>query len=97
MVRYYLAALAKTDLTSIHAHISTDSVEAADRVLASPYDAFELLGTSPELGTLRPDYQPANLRVFAARRYVIAYRFKNNAVEILRVLHGARDIDAMMG
>lgn len=81
MPGYRIAARAKKELAEIHAYISADSVDAADRFLDQLYDSFELLGASPELGTLRPNYRPTNLRTFSVRRYVIAYRFTKNVVE----------------
>jgi len=75
MPGYRIAARATKDLAEIHAYISADSVEAADRVLDQLHDTFHLLVVSPELGTLRPNYRPANLRTFSVRRYVVAYRF----------------------
>ena len=96
MPGYRVAARAKKDLSEIHAYIQADSMEGADRMLDQIHETFELLGTSPELGTLRPNYRPANLRTFSVRRYVVAYRYTKNVVEILRVLHGARDIDELM-
>jgi toxin ParE1/3/4 len=53
-----------------------------------------MLRQRPFLGQRRNDLQ-AGLRAFCVKRYVIFYRFDDQAVTILRVLHGARDASAV--
>jgi hypothetical protein len=46
------------------------------------------------MGRLRPELAP-HLRSFPIGNYVIFYRLTQEGIEVARVLHGARDIDAL--
>ena len=89
-VRY--TALARRDLIDIWVGIALDSPGAADRL----FDRIEArvmgLGAFPELGSLRPDIAMA-ARVLVEAPYLILYRILSDGVQVVRVLHGARDID----
>jgi len=81
--------LALTDLDEAAAFISQDNPEAAKRAVKRVRDAARLLSDQPNAG--RPG------RVHGTRELVIAdtplilpYRVVRNTVQILRVLHGAR-------
>jgi toxin ParE1/3/4 len=52
---------------------------------------FVKLANLPDLGRLRRDLAP-HLRSHPIGRYVIFYRSTNHGIEIVRVLHGARDL-----
>jgi toxin ParE1/3/4 len=47
------------------------------------------------MGRPREDLRPG-LRSIAVERYVLFYRVSAAAVEILRVLHSSRDMDAIL-
>jgi toxin ParE1/3/4 len=55
---------------------------------------LQLLAEQPLLGQLRDDLRP-NLRAFSARRYVILYYPREFGIEVVTILHGARDIEGM--
>ena len=55
---------------------------------------FEPLRTFPESGAPRGQIRPG-LRVVFHQRYAIYYRPLPDAVVIIRVVHGARDITAI--
>ena len=46
----------------------------------------------PGIGRARPELRP-DLRSFAVGRYVIFYRATREGIEVVRVIHGMRDID----
>ena len=71
------------------------SVGIADRVIDSLVDCFWLLGRHPRMGRLRADLRP-DLRSFAVGEYVILYRLDGEDVVILLVLHGSRDLPALL-
>ena len=50
-----------------------------------------LLAENPEMGRTRNDLE-TNLRSFPVGNYVIFYEVIVGGIEVLRVLHGARDI-----
>lgn len=69
--------------------ISQYSPAAADRTVAAILDAVENLKRFPALG--RPG-RVAGTRelVISGTPYIVAYRVRNDAVELLLVLHAAR-------
>jgi toxin ParE1/3/4 len=69
--------------------ISQYSPAAADRTVAAILDAVENLKRFPALG--RPG-RVAGTRelVISGTPYIVAYRVRSNAVELLLVLHAAR-------
>lgn len=82
---------AAQDLIDIATFVAEHDVMAADRLL-DRFDAkCRLLAQQPELGTLREDLA-AGLRFFPVGNYLIFYRAIPDGIEIIRVLHGARDL-----
>jgi toxin ParE1/3/4 len=85
-------AQAHRDLLDIWLGIAPDNQAAADRV----YDRLEarvrILQQHPEIGPARPDIAP-DARVLLEAPYLILYRILPDALQIVRVLHGARRID----
>ena len=53
-----------------------------------------LLAENPKLGAARPDIAP-EVRYLTVGNYLILYRELSNSVEIVRVLHGARNLEAI--
>ena len=82
---------AAADLEDIWLYIAIDNVGAAERVIRQIYDAEDRLAAFPESGRARPELG-SEIRSWAVGGYVIFYRIGPAAVEILRILHGARDL-----
>jgi toxin ParE1/3/4 len=100
VARYFLSQEAIEDLDLIWTHIAQDNPEAADRVLDAAYRTCQMLAQHPELGRLRefPNTDLKSMRSFVVAdfpNYVVFYRTLPDKVEIVRVLHGARDIDSL--
>src|SRR5689334_14123983 len=95
MSRFHLARLAETDLAEIHAFIARDKPAAAQRQLSAFFERFHMLAKQPILGEARDDLS-VGLRTFALRGYVICYCPTGNSVRIARVLHGSRDLAALL-
>lgn len=89
------SAAAEQDLTDIWVSIAQDNPAAADRVLSGLLDAEERLADHPQLGRLRPEL-PGQLRSWSVAPYVLFYQPLADAILIVRVLHGARDIDDLL-
>jgi toxin ParE1/3/4 len=96
----YRTPQAKADLIGIALHIAEGSERAAMRFLDSAEATFKSLARKPELGHLG-EFRSAHLigvrrwRVNGFKNYLIFYREREDGVEIVRVLHGARDIEAV--
>jgi toxin ParE1/3/4 len=65
---------------------------AADRWVDELDAAFSRLATQPLMGRARPELAP-DLRSFPFRRYVIFCIPLPDGIDLVRVLHSARDID----
>lgn len=89
-----LSARALTDLDDIWDWIAAESLAAADRTIDELGEAIARLGRQPGLGRARPELMPG-IRSHPHGRYVIFYRAHDVAIEVVRVLHGSRDIDAI--
>jgi len=93
-MRVVLAAAAKLDIQGIYDYAGEDGLEATDRLVDELDIAMRRLGDWPELGRPRPELRPG-LRSLSSGNYLIFYRINVSRVEILRVVHGRRDVDAI--
>ena len=94
MTRVTHTPQARQDLFSIWSYIAEDNPPAADRLLDTINEKCELLADHPKLGPARPDLAP-DLRYFPVGSYLILYREIATGVEIVRVLHGVRNLNAI--
>lgn len=85
---------AADDMFEIWAAVAAHNARAADRLIDRFYDAEEVLGRNPEIGEARPEIAP-DFRKWTVAPYVMFYRVTADAVEVVRVLHGARDFEAV--
>ena len=86
------SALARADLIQIWVDIALDNQAAADRVYERLEARVKILERFPEAGMARPDIAK-DAMVLVESPYLILYRLVSEGVQIVRVLHGARDID----
>jgi toxin ParE1/3/4 len=86
---------AKQDLRDIWRGLAEYSGLAfADSTLANIESKFRLLAQFPSSGRVRAELL-AGLRSYPAGDFVIFYRIIETTVEVVRVLHGRRDIDVI--
>lgn len=88
------------DLDAIGSFIAEDNLNAATRFLEAAEAAFDLLASMPSMGRAVPfrgrTAQDIRMwRVQGFERYLIFYRAIEQGIEIVRVLHGARDIERL--
>jgi len=86
-------ANAEEDLIATWLHIARDDEAAADRLLDRIEARWQQLATYPFSGAPREDIAPG-IRHLVVGEYLTLYRVSEDAVEILRVLHGRRNIEA---
>lgn len=84
-------AKAQDDLFGIWATIAADSMASADRLLDQIDARLKLLSAFPEMGTARDDLV-AGFRHLPVGEYLVLYRILTKEVEIVRVVHGRRDL-----
>ena len=92
--RVRVSRAAKNDLDEIWFYIAGHNIDAADRFVDLLADKFPLLASSPAMGRAREELEPG-LRSFPVKRYLILYRPRKGGIEIVRVIHGARDLSAL--
>jgi len=79
------------DLAEIWACIAEDSPRQADAFAAAIDREIRGLARRPLIGRARPELL-TDLRSLPFGRYVIFYLPRNRGIEVVRVLHGARDL-----
>ena len=86
-VTWLRIALRKLDDEAIY--IAHDSPQAAKLVVQRVLSAVALLAEQPSLG--RPGRVPGTREMLVPKtRYVVPYRVRGHAVEVLRVFHSSR-------
>lgn len=94
--RVTLARGALGDVDDIEAWLAREaSARTASRMLQRILDRVDRLAWDALTGTPRPEYGE-NTRFVVVRPYVIYYDVVDDAVTVLRILHRARDRDAIM-
>lgn len=91
---YRIAPLAERDYIEIATFIARDNPAAAERMLRRFERKFEMLARQPMIGESTSDLRRDSRRVIEGV-YHIYYRpvpSGPHTVEILRVIHGARDV-----
>jgi len=89
--RLILAPLALEDLEKIGEYIALDNLAAAQTFVERLRVRCYALGKNPGIGHKRDEIRPG-LRSLAEGNYLILYRSHANYVEIVRVVHGKRDL-----
>jgi toxin ParE1/3/4 len=85
---------AEADLDEIWLYIARGDPDAADRFIDLIEERCSLLAENPLMGRSRPDLAPG-LRSFPVGNYIIFYNPIEGGIEIVRVVNGARDIEAL--
>lgn len=93
-----LSRRAEQDLVAITDYISANHPQAASRVLDAIQESLLAIARHPHMGSLRDDLL-TGLRIFPAKApaksYVILFRPCNEGIEVVTILHGARDWEGM--
>ena len=91
MSTVHRSPLAEEDYREIWVYIAKDNPGAADALLRRIDAKLELYASQPRMGTTRDTLAPG-LRSFPVGNYLIFYRPIPEGIEVIRVLHGARDL-----
>jgi plasmid stabilization system protein ParE len=99
MEKYELTPEALSDLFEVWNFISQDNLEAADRVEEAIFRACDLLADSPFIGRVRKDLTPLPVRFWVVHpysKYLVVYDPEPKPIQIIRILHGARDLPSAL-
>lgn len=79
------------DLFEISAYIAQDNPTAADALIDTFHEKFQMLAEFPGIGRHRPELGNC-VRSEPVGNYIIFYRPIRDGTQVLRVLHGARHL-----
>ena len=99
MTKYRFTPQAVDDLFEIWIHIAKDNLDAADRVEDSIYAACEFLGNARFSGQVRSDLTALRVRfwlVQPSRNIWIVYDGEKEPIQIIRIIHAARDVSSLL-
>lgn len=83
---------ARSDLRAIHAYIARDSRVYAKRFIDRIKASAQRLSEFPYSGAVVPDWEREDVREILVGNYRVIYRLHKDRVEILGVIHGARQL-----
>ena len=95
MARLTITAHARADLQEIHSHIAKDNPGAARRFAQRLREKARQLAETPGMGRSREDLRP-DLFSFPVGQYVLFYREQPGGIVLVRVIHGSRDLPALL-
>ncbi len=91
MPRILRTRVSRLDYDEIWNYIALRDIDAADRLIDHFDAALNVLASSPEAGRRVQEFAP-HLRSFPVSNYLIFYRPIDDGIQLIRVVHGARDI-----
>lgn len=93
--RIFRSPAADQDLIDIWLHIASDSKAAADKVYARIVERIFDLEDFSQSGPQRLEIA-ADVRSLTVMSYLILYRVEPDRIEIIRIIHGARDLTSLL-
>ena len=102
MTRIIKRPAAKRDLIEQANFIAQDNLEAALRFLDAAEKTLTQLVRLPRIGKSRKVksrvfYNVRQFSIAGFEKYLVFYRPMKGGIEVLRVLHGARDLNLILG
>jgi len=90
----FISASAKADLLDMWTWIADIDPDAADGMLDRVQEVASKLSEWPEMGRAREELGEG-VRSFVVGSHVVFYRIAAERLELVRVLHGRRDVDTL--
>ena len=94
-MRLEVRQAARSDLREIADYIARDNSDRADGFVEELIAKMETIADRPFSFPARSEWG-AGLRSALHGRYLILFRVDGDLVEIMRVVHGARDIEGLL-
>jgi toxin ParE1/3/4 len=88
---------ARADLFAIWEHIAEENIDAADEMIRRIEESFGRLSEMPGMGHFREDLLDQHYKFWNVYSYVIGYRWDVAPIQIIAVVHGARNLDVFFG
>ena len=96
MARVLRRPRAAEDIAAVWDFIADDNPDAADHWVDQLDTQLRLLATQPLMGRARDELAPG-IRSFPLGRYLVFYLPIGDGIDVVRVLHGTRDVDTAFG
>jgi plasmid stabilization system protein ParE len=96
MKGFVLTPRAREDINDIWDYIADDSIEAADRVLDALETTMVKLAKNPGIGHWCEELADKRHLFFLVYSYLMVYRHETKPLQIIRVLHAARDVQSIV-
>ena len=96
MARFIVSTDAKEDLAEIRAYLRKHSPSSVKPVLTRLRERFRKLAEAPGIGHRREDLCADPMLFWAEYSYLVIYEVTNEGIAIARVLHAARDVEAIL-
>jgi plasmid stabilization system protein ParE len=87
---------ARLDLDEIARYIATDDVDRAVSFVSELLDQCHALSDFPKAYPIIPRYKRQGVRRRVHGNYPIFYRVRSKQIDVLRILHGARDYERFL-
>ena len=96
---HHLSREARDDLDGIWEYLIKEGrgEAVADRQVDAITSRFHLIARHPKIGRARDDDLSPGTRSFPVDDYIIVYDINGRDVQILRVVHGRRNLAALFG
>ncbi|HSI60642.1 MAG TPA: type II toxin-antitoxin system RelE/ParE family toxin [Ideonella sp.] len=94
MPRVLRRPLAGEDIAQIWDYIAEGDLQQADAWVDRLDGKLQLLATQPKMGRARDELAP-HLRSMPLGRYLIFYLPLDDGIDVVRVLHSARDLESL--
>jgi addiction module RelE/StbE family toxin len=95
-MRVVITAAAKADLLAIRRYIEADNPTRAVSFVEELLNRCLALADTPRAYPLVPRYERFGIRRCVHGNYLIFYRLQPEQIEVIHVLQGARDIEALL-
>lgn len=91
---------AQEDVDSIAVYIAEDNIEAAERFFEALEATCALLADMPQIGSFRifDKEDLKEMRIIPVKqfeKYLIFYRENSKGIEVIRIIHGTRDLPGL--
>jgi toxin ParE1/3/4 len=95
--RYLLTDEAKEDIADIRKYLKREAgLRVAQSTVKKIRDAIVFLSRTPGAGHLREDLTDEAIKFWPVFSYLIVYNPAARPIEILRIIHGSREVAAIL-
>ena len=97
MKKFVLTRPAERDLDQIKSYlVEKAGSQITRKVFQEIRSALNLLGSNPGIGHAREDLTDLSVKFWPVYSYLIVYDPETKPVQIIRVLHGMRDVEEIL-